>query len=70
MDADLYSLKSQVSQLESQVKALIKFQENLVKEEREKTERSWRRTELLMAAVMGLVWGALIVTMILNFKHR
>ena len=70
MDADLYSLRSQVSQLESQVKALVKFQENLVKEEREKTERSWRRTELLMAAVMGLVWGALIVTMILNFKHR
>lgn len=70
MDADLYSLKSQVSQLESQVKALVKFQENLEKEKREKYEKSWHRQDVVLAAVMGFAWGAFIVMMIVGIKHR
>lgn len=69
MDANLYSLKSQVSVLESQVRALVKFQENLEKEKREKSERSWHRGELLMAGLLGFMWGMIIVAVIVRIKY-
>ncbi len=69
MDTDLCSLKSQVSHLESQVRVLIKFQESLENEKHEKYQRSWHRGELLMAALLGFMWGMIIAAVIVRIKY-
>ena len=69
MDADVYSLKSEVKRLEYQVESLTKFRDDLQKEKLENLEKNWHRQDVIQAAVMGLVWGAAIVMMVVSFAR-
>ena len=69
MDADLYSLRSEVRRLEQQVESLTRFRDDLHKEKREKYQRSWHRGELLMAALLGFMWGMIIAAVIVRIKY-
>ena len=57
MDADMWAMKSQVSQLEIRMKSLEQFQEKYHKDELKLLQEKWRRYENWQWVILGAYVG-------------